>query len=401
MRVLILTPSLPYPPIWGFGMRVYQLLKHLSTRHQVSLLTYAESGQEQHIAAIEALGARVCTVPTPHPGSGFSRRFGQLASLASSVSFQSRALYSAEMQAAIYRLLDGEPFDVVQIESSQMSCFDFGRRAVVLLDEHNIEYELLNRMCRTEGSPIRKLFNWLEYQKFRREEQGAWVRSAGCMLTSGREQGIVRQQVPGKATAVVPNGVDIDYFQPADAIVQSNSIVFTGLMRYRPNIDAVIYMVREILPHLLRKRPNLTFTVVGAGEPEEVKRLAGPNVVVTGAVPDVRPHVADAAVFAVPLRMGSGTRLKVLEGLAMGKPLVSTALGCEGISVRDGQHLLIADEPSAFARSVLQLLDDAALASRLARNGRGLVESEYSWASVAERLELFYEEVLRRVATAA
>src|SRR5207253_2743843 len=147
----------------------------------------------------------------------------------------------------------------------------------------------------------------------------------GCVLTSDREE-------------AVPNGVDIDYFQPTSDAVDADSMVYVGVTHYRPNVDAALYFIREVLPHVLRVRPSVRFTIVGGGAPEELQRLAGPNVVFTDTVPDTRPYVSRAAAFVVPLRMGSGTRLKVLEGLAMRRPLISTSLGCEGIDAVDGQH---------------------------------------------------------------
>jgi glycosyltransferase involved in cell wall biosynthesis len=297
------------------------------------------------------------------------------------------------MQTVLDRLLTTEGFDIVQVESTQMSVFDFGPRATVLLDEHNIEYELLYRMCRTEQSPLRKVYNWAEFLKFRREERRAWRRADGCALTSAREEQIVRGYVPDKPTAVVPNGVDIEYFAPRSEPVVGHHIVFTGLMLYRPNIDAAVYFAREILPTILRHRANARFVIVGAGPTEEVRRLAGPNVHVTGTVPDVRPYVHDAAALVVPLRMGSGTRLKVLEGLAMGKAMVSTSLGCEGIDVRHGEHLLVADEPEAFAQAVLQLLDRRELAKDLGERGRALTEATYSWSSVGAQLEMLHNRL--------
>ena len=140
----------------------------------------------------------------------------------------------------------------------------------------------------------------------------------------------------------------------------------TGLMKYRPNVDGATFFVREILPRIVQVRPGATFYVVGGEPAPEVLRLAGPNVVVTGGVDDVRPYVHKAAVFVVPLRVGSGTRLKVLEGLSMGKPMVSTALGCEGIDVVAGEHLLVADQAAPFADAVLALMDDPARSRQLA-----------------------------------
>lgn len=394
LRILIITPSLPYPPIWGFGTRVYQLLRHLTQRHQVTVLTYGSAADAYRVTPLEELGVRVVTVPQGHPEAGSVRR-AQLGALLSPVSYQTWQLRTNAIQRACDRLLAEQSFDIIQVESSPMLSLHLRSRAPLLLDEHNIEYELLERTFREERSPARKLYNWIEYRKLRREEHRSWRRADACLFTSPREREIFQALLPAKRAIVVPNGVDVDYFRPTETTQLPCTIVFTGLMRYRPNADAVISFVREILPRIRRVRPEAVFTIVGSGVPPEVARLAGPNVIVTGTVEDVRPYVARSAVFVVPLRMGSGTRLKVLEGLAMGKAMVSTKLGCEGIAVRDGEHLLIADEPADFARAVLRLFDARNEAAELRAHGRALIEREYSWRSIYGHLELFYEGLIR------
>jgi sugar transferase (PEP-CTERM/EpsH1 system associated) len=393
LRVLVVTPSLPFPLIWGSGIRVYQLIRQLSARHNVSLLSYAEAGDTDKVLAMRAICRAVYTVESTD--SHRTRRRAQLASLLSTRSYQARRLRSAALQAAVDRLIRHERFDLIQVESSPMYAFDVPPGSTLVLDEHNVEYELVYRVYGEERSPPRKLYNWLEYLKLRREERRCWERADGCVLTSAREEAIVRRHAPGKPTTVVPNGVDLDYFHPTEKPTDPDSIVFTGLIGYRPNTDAVVYFVREILPLVLRERPNATFRVVGAQVPPSVARLAGPHVVVTGPVPDVRPYVERAAVVVVPLRMGSGTRLKLLEGLGMAKGIVTTSRGCEGIVVRDGEHLLVADDAPAFARNVLRLFDDVTLAGSLGQSGRALVEQEYNWTSVATRLEAFHLRMLR------
>ena len=258
-----------------------------------------------------------------------------------------------------------------------MASFTFNPRSVLVLDEHNIEYELLYRMFRTETSLARRFYNWIEFTKFRREEISTWRRVTGCVSTSRREEEIITQLVPCAQTIVGQNGVDVDYFLPSSEPADENALVMTGLMHYRPNIDGAVHFVQEVLPRLLASRPGIVFYIVGAGATDEVKKLAGSNVVVTDTVPDVRPYIRKAAVFIVPLRMGGGTRLKVLEGLSMEKAVVSTSVGCEGIDVTHGKHLLIADEPEAFAAGILKVLSDRDLAMNLGREGRALVEREY------------------------
>ena len=394
MRILILSPTLPYPPTWGFVTRVYHFLRLLARRHSVTLLTYADADDSQNVASLRAICTDVHAIP-PVITTG-TKRFRQLSSLLSPVSYQWRSHQSAHMQHTLTELTQQQRFDVIQIESSQLACFDFDRRVALVLDEHNIEYELLYRTSRTESSPLRRAYNWIEYKKFRREEISSWHRATGTVTTSAREAAIIREIAPGKPTKSVPNAVDVEYFSPSSEPTDPDAIVLTGLMKYRPNVDAAVYFVRDMLPQILAARPNLVFYIVGGEPPDEVRQLAGSNVVVTGTVADVRPYVHKAAVFVVPLRMGSGTRLKVLEGLSMRKAMVSTSLGCEGIDVEDKTHLLIADNPESFASAVLRLLEDTTLAETLARAGRDLVDRRYRWERVVGDLETFYEELLGR-----
>jgi glycosyltransferase involved in cell wall biosynthesis len=368
---------------------VYQFVRLLACRHSVSLLTYGDQDEAEKVAAIKTLGVAVHIVPRTETSK--SKRLSQLSSLFSKVSYQRRSLHSPGMQERLDELLSREHFDVIQVESSQLGGLEFNSRTVLVLDEHNIEYELLHRMYLTEGSAIRKFYNWLEFKKFKREEVGTWRDVSGCVSTSTREEQIIRKAVPGVPTATIPNAVDTEYFHPScDASIDEHALVMTGLMHYRPNVDGALYFLQEIFPHILAARPKMVFYIVGAGAPAELKRLASPNVVVTDTVPDVRPYVHQSAVFVVPLRMGGGTRLKVLEGLSMEKAVVSTSVGCEGIDVTNGEHLLIADEPHEFARSVLKLACDQELAVKLGRQGRLLVERHYNWETVVARLETFY-----------
>ena len=393
LRILLVTPSVPYPPNWGFGIRVYQFLRELSRSHRVSLVCYAQPGEEDKVAALQKICHSVHTVPNPLHNTA-DKRAAQLASLFSPRSFQSGSLRTRTMQDLLTSLLNAEPFDIVQIESSQLGSYHFGAQPVFIVDEHNLEYELLQRMIHTERSPLRKLYNFSEYVKFKREEQRCWQRADACILTSEREKAILSTHLPGKRAHVAPNGVDIEFFQPSPTPPNPDNLVFTGLISYRPNTDAVIFFVKEVLPLIVKQRPQTVFSIVGMGAPDEVTRLAGPNVIVTGKVDDVRPYIKNASVFVVPLRMGSGTRLKVLEGLAMGKPMVSTRLGCEGIGVHDGEHLLMADAPADFASATLQLMEDRETASWLGAAGRVLVEQEYSWASIVQTMEGFHRQML-------
>jgi sugar transferase (PEP-CTERM/EpsH1 system associated) len=393
LRILMLTITLPYPPEWGAGIQNFQHLKHLASHHRVTLLAYGDPNESEKIAALQQLGATVLTVSPPDWRHRSKKRLAQLRSMAGAWSYQRQSNYSREMQDAINWLLCRGCFDLALVEASQMSLFDFGSTTPLVLDAHNIEHELLYRTYRVERSPLRKLYAWREWSKFRSEEIEAWKRFDGCVLQSERERQIVQQQVPSLKTVAIPNGVDLSFFDSSGAPTDSSSIVFTGTLAYRPNQEAVTYFVRNVLPRILANRPDVVFTIVGGGASPELLRLASRNVSFTGRVPDIRPYLRRAAVVVVPLRIGSGVRLKVIEALAMGKPVVSTSLGCEGLQVRPDQHLLIANDPSSFAAATLRLLEDHQLAERLGGNGRALAEREHSWPIQLDRFNRFLVDI--------
>ena len=300
------------------------------------------------------------------------------------------------MDGAFERVLSERSFDLVQVESSQMAITRSASGIPFVLDEHNIEYLLLRRLAEVETSPDRKAFGYIEAAKVRWEEVKAWRQCDGAVFTSQADLDVMRAPFPEKPACVVPNGVDAEYFSPSDDEPERSTVVFTGSINYRPNTDAVAYFIKEVMPQLLRLKPSAKFVVVGQGAPDSLLRMADANVEFTGAVPDVRPYVARAAVVIAPLRVGSGTRLKILEALAMGKPVVTTTIGCEGLSVVDGEHLVVADDPQPFAEAVARLMTDRKLATELGRSGRALIERDYSWSVVVQHLERFHTQLIRK-----
>ena len=391
LRILIVCPEPPAPPTWGFALRVYHLGRELSRHHDVTLLTYDTQDSTRDWYALASL-FRVHRVK----GRRGSRRAMQVRSLVSRRSFHLSRFQTAEMQRAILDLRARGAFDIIQVESSQMFGFDFPDPAAVVIDEHNIEHDLVRRVAQLERSKLRRAYLQLECRKVHREEVAAWRRADGIVLTSSNDEQKLRDEVPSARTRVVPNAVDLEYFSPAAATVDTDSIVFVGAINYRPNSDAVVYLAERILPLVRRARPRATLTVVGPGAPAEVRRLAGDGAVrIVGGVPDVRPYVAAASVLTAPLRMGGGTRLKVLEGLAMAKAVVSTSVGCEGLDVRPGVDLLVADDEESFAECVVRVMDDPNLRQRLGSDGRRRVEGLYSWAAVTAELEDFYRHLVQ------
>jgi glycosyltransferase involved in cell wall biosynthesis len=215
-----------------------------------------------------------------------------------------------------------------------------------------------------------------------------------CVCVSVEDQAKLASICPGIETEVIPNGVDLDYFKP-EAIDQDRvNLVFTGSMDWQPNEDAVLYFCNHILPLIRAELPEIEFYIVGSNPSERVLRLRElKGVVVTGSVEDVRPYIADASVYVVPLRIGGGTRLKILQALAMRKAVVSTSIGCEGLNLQPDDHLLVADEPQPFAAHVIRLAKDRPFRDRLGRNGGVLVQKKYNWDIIVKRLDLAYRRL--------
>lgn len=392
LRVLVVSPYFPFPPTSGITMRNYQLLRQLAERHDVTLASFASADDD---AGVKELSRRLpVRAVRQAEESGIARRIGQLRSLCTLQPFAARELRSAEMQATIDELCASIDFDLIHVESSRMCGFRFPQGVPVVIDEHNVEYELFRRVSQGDGSLPRRAFNALEYLRVRRFEERCWQQAQGCVVTSAREEPTVRACAPSTPTAVVPNGVDLEYFAPWTGEVTPRSVAFNANFQYRPNVDAVNHLVEDVWPLVLARCPSARLAIVGNTPDREAQRLRRPSVDVLGRVPDVRPHLGEAQVLAVPVRMGGGTRLKVVEALSMGKPMVTTSLGCEGLAVADGEHALIADDAQTFAASILELFEDPALGSRLGAAGRNLAEASYSWQLAGDRLDVLYRRVL-------
>ncbi|MBV9682901.1 MAG: glycosyltransferase, partial [Solirubrobacterales bacterium] len=282
MKILIVSAQFPYPPRSGFAMRVYQLARQLAQRHDVTILSYAWAHERE---AVVALGEEISVHAVQRePMSLRAKRTAQALSMLSLRPYYCREVYSADMQRAIRELCSDSAFDIVQLESSFLCAFEFPPGTNLVIDEHNVESEVFRRMCEGEKAPHRRLFNRVEYARFRRFEQTWWNQAGGCVVTSDRELPVITARAPQTPVVVVPNGVDLRYFQPCDVPVEPDTVVFNGILTYRPNVDAASYLVDEIWPLVRRQRPGARLTIVGRAPAEEAERLRRPGVEVTGEV---------------------------------------------------------------------------------------------------------------------
>jgi glycosyltransferase involved in cell wall biosynthesis len=404
LNLLFVTPYLPSPPGFGGQRRIHGLLTGLARNHRVSVVSLVrpDESHEVSLRTTREYCREVVTVSNPafaltHRG----KRALQLRSLASSRSFEWLTHVLPEMSRAVRELTARERFDVVTFEFSHLAPY---RRAVAgdprpicVLDEHNIEFEILRRTAASESGLVRRAYNSINWRKLRREELSAWREFDGCAVTSDHDEKLLQGELPGTRTAIVPNAVDLEFFQPRPATVpEPSTILFFGALNYFPNTDGLLFFVQEIFPKVRAALPSARLIAVGY-TPDHLRSLAGPSIDMKGFVPDVRVELERAAAVIAPLRLGGGTRLKILEAMAMGKPVVSTPEGAEGLQVEDGRDLLLASSPETFAERLVKVLKDAALSRKLGENARKLVEERYGWQASVARLEALYARLGARI----
>lgn len=394
MKVLQLFPYVPTPPTFGGALRVYHILKHLTENYDVTVAGYNEYGDMEAFEKSFPILNNKMHFRNVHRKR--TRRLRQVTTLFTKRSYWYRWTYSNEMQRMLNELLDSADFDFILTEFASMGHFDLPSDAIKILDAHNVEYDNFRRMSTLDWSLTRKKFYEREYRKTFQEEVAVFKKQDAIFSTSSRDRDIIQQHSENAQHFVIPNGVDTQYFQPRNIQPEPYSMVFTGAMGYVPNNDGIMFFLDKIFPKIKNKIPEAKVYVVGNNPPKMLLKKQSRDVIITGFVDDVRPWIDRASVYIVPLNMGSGTRLKVVEAMSMEKPIVSTSIGCEGIEVVNGEHLLVRDEPEAFAEAVVELMHNRALSNRLVENGRDLVKSKYDWNVIGEHIDDALNYLLQR-----
>lgn len=395
MKILWLNANLLLPLDKGGKLRTWHLMRHLARAHQITYLSFAPPDTPRaHVEGMREVCSRVEIVPREDVGKGNAAFYADvLRHLADPLPYAAAKYRSAEFVRRLRTMLDSERFDL-------LVC-DFLVPAVNLpaalpcpaaIFTHNVEADIWRRHVEMQRTPLRRWLFRLQWRRMRRFERDTLARFGLVLAVSEADRQAFRR-LYGDAIAapifVVKTGVDTDYFAPAaTGPVQPRRLVFTGSMDWIPNEDAMVYFVREILPHIRRKEPAVTLGIVGRAPTPAVRALAREAAIeVTGTVDDVRPHVRSAALYVVPIRIGGGTRLKIFEAMAMGKAVVSTTVGAEGLPVTPGGDIVIADGPEPFANAVVDLLRNDVRRAPIERRARELVVSRYDWTAVGRDLE--------------
>ncbi len=397
-HIIVVAPWLPLPADFGGALRTYHLIRELARRNEVTLLCPARADELPQALTLGAL-CNVTTVParwTPRQPPGPRKRALQLRSTVSRQSFLEMSTWSEQIQRVFERLFLTTRVDIVHYEFTQMALYRPPTPCPTIINAHNVEAELLERVAQSTGNDLGRALKLAEARKIKWLERRLWADSDLVVTTSCRDAGAV-EAASGVPARVAPNGVDVASFaRPADWPARRD-IVFTGVMRHEPNNDAARWYLDEIHPLVRQRAPDTRVVFAGADPPGWLLQRASDDVVVTGRVDDIRPWLWSAAVAIVPLRSGGGTRLKVFEAFAAEAPVVSTAVGVEGID-GVGDSVKLADDPASFAAAVVAILDDAALAAGLRENARNLVRA-YDWATIGARLDAAHDEAIERFAS--
>lgn len=388
----------------GGRLRSFHILSQLALRHRITFLTTHEPGDDVNaLRAHLPPNVEVLSVPYSIPKRG-SVRFVLLL-LQSWFSRHPIDVFKFRVPALsrrISRTLEEKNTDVCVADFlSATPNVSLSGSVPVVFFAHNVEHMIWERLSRIVPGFLRPFLN-LEWRKMRRYEAKICRQSTATITVSDVDRQRLASIVAEANLSTVPTGVDTAYFTPSDEEELPFEMVFTGSMDWHPNEDAMLHFLDTILPRIRRNIPGASLTVVGRNPTVRLRtRASEAGVHVTGTVDDVRPYIAKAAVYVVPLRIGGGTRLKIFEALAMGKAVVSTAVGAEGLPIIHGEHILQVDEPDQFAHAVLSLMKDTGRRRAVGAAGRHLVETRYSWSQVARQFETRCLEAIDRDAGSA
>ncbi|MBN1419568.1 MAG: glycosyltransferase [Planctomycetes bacterium] len=402
MRILAIDEEVGIPPDTGKKLRSFHLLRETAHLHEITCIAYADAATDaEAIRAYESAGIRVAPVPrvtVRKRGAGLLFSFAR--NLLQRAPFSAAAYDTPRFRDAVRRAGSDGGFDLLHCELTTFA--HLAREAAgmpLVIDAHNVEAILLERMAGVAGNPLKKIAVRMQARKMDRFEREHYPAFDLVCCVSDIDRAALLERYGLAHVEVVANGVDIDALRPRDEPPRPGSLLFTGSLDWRPNQDALAFFLEKVFPILRARDASLTFTAAGRRPPEWLRsRIAGtPGAALLADVPDMREPLARAAVVVVPLRIGGGSRLKILDAFAMGKAVVSTTLGAEGLEVVDGEHIVLADEPAAFADAVLAVLRDGERAASLGRAGRALAEARYSWRAIGRRLsDLWIRTAARR-----
>jgi len=411
MNVLWLAHAIPYPPRAGFLSRSYHLLRELGRRHRVDLAAFIQEqwvstlfgSREEGLAESRRALGEFCHTVEFLPIDCLTRRFGKqrtaLRALLDGSTYTASWLRSRAAEAAIRRLTDTGRYDLVHVDTIGLAPYrQLSAGLPATLTHHNIESHMMLRRADNAGNALARAYFREEGHRLRQFERQTAASFGAHITCSELDSERLREIVPEASIVAVPNGVDCEFFAPMGLKTRANSVVFVGTMNWYPNVHAVSYLLREVWPGLKSVVPTATLDIAGSNPPDSIVQLARslPDVTVHGYLPDVRPLIDSAAVFACPIQDGGGTKLKILDAFAMEKCVVAHPIACEGIDIAPGRNVVLASSPQQFVSEISSLLGDDARRGALGQAARELVQARYSYHEIGARFSATLEDAARQ-----
>ena len=395
MNILFLSTENPYPPDGGHHLRTFNVLKILASRHKVYFVGFAQDKSEfKYIPEIKKFCETVDIYKVSE--TGYNRVFFLLAckNVFSKQPLIAQRYFIPEARRRIKQLLVEGSIDLVHMDMLALGLYRgiLGDTPVILTN-HNVESLRIYRWMQIEKNLAIKCFLFYQYQKLRAFEQRICPEFDRCIVVSEYDRNYLKNLCGVDNFVVIPNGVDVRYFKPESGEVRRDHLVWAGGMSGPYNSDAVDFFIEKIWSLLKDKVPGATIDFVGGGPTQKLrnKALEDKSVHVLGFVPDIRPIVQRASVFVAPIRIGSGTKIKILNAMAQAKPVVATTTAAEGIDVTPDENILIADDPEEFAKKILYLFRNEEMRRRIGEKARELMERKYSWDVISENIHKTYE----------
>jgi polysaccharide biosynthesis protein PslH len=395
MKILWIARTCPYPPNDGEKIRVFNLIKNLS-HHDITLVYRAMHDNE--LEGVTALG-RYCRVVRyayiPSPTSHLTRVGWCIPFVFTRYPISLATVYFREIADILQELCSQESYDVVHVEHSSLTIYldglKFKNNPYTILTLHNVDYVRNSRVMANTSLGIYKLFLYYNQLKFKQWEADSIMRYDKVIAVSSTDKETIEQMGVSGEIDVVPNGVDTESLQMVAQRAIAKSVLFVASMDSEANHDAAIFFLERIYPIVKKRAPTALLYLVGRNPRKELKAYHNDvDIFVTGEVPEVRNYYEKATVAVVPLRSGGGTRLKILEAMALGIPVVSTTVGCEGLDVENGRHLVVVDDTNLFAEAILEIFDNDDLYRSLVLASRKVVEERYDWRTIAAQQDLLY-----------
>jgi polysaccharide biosynthesis protein PslH len=402
-HILFLSQCLPYPPDTGVTARTFNILRQLSKEFDLSLVAFSRSNHQADCEArtaarraLEELAEVYKPVPMAAEHSCFQQSWNHLRSLVTNRPYTFYEYGSKDYERELRHALSRRPPDLIHLDSLDLHRWTSGLPAVPkMCTHHDVESELLRRRADITKSSLLRAYIYHQASLVERTQRKYCPQFSANIMMSPLDAQRLKQLAPGARTVVVPNGVDTDYFLPASSSPQPGRVVFIGSPASFPNRDAVEFLLSDIWPRVRSAHSSASLQLIGRCSESDRRRYAKhPGVTVLGLLPDIRPSVAQACCCVVPIRVGGGTRVKILDSWAMGKAVISTTIGCEGLDAIDGDNILIRDAPESFADGISEVLSSPELNSGLGLSARRTAETKYSWDVIGSRIRAFYREQL-------